>query len=189
MTELDSQIEAGLRTTVPLMLGDAPASQVNAALSAIPLFVRLVPGFVAFQALVGLGLAWRWYQRIARSPLPPPASRFLEFRFNDHLVWGAILNLALAFVPLGAGVDRMVDCALVVWIGLYATRGLAVTATTTARWSVPGRLVIVALSFLALPLAFGTLVMLGLGDMWLDFRRRVPPSSLGGTDANGSDSP
>lgn len=189
MATLDAQVETGLRTTVPLVLGDAPASQVNAALSAIPLFVRLVPGVVAFQALVGLGLAWRWYQRIAGAPFPPSPSRFADFRFNDHLVWGAILNLALVFVPLGAGLDRVVDCALILWIGLYATRGLAVTAAATASWSVPGRLVIVVLAFLALPVAFGTLVTLGLGDIWLDFRRRVAPSLPGGTDANGSDSP
>ncbi len=184
MTELDDQVAAGLRATVPQMLADAPATQVNAVLSAIPVFVRLVPGLVALQALVGLGLAWRWYQRIVRQPLPPPPSGFTDFRFNDHLVWGAILNLALAFVPIGEAIGRIVDCALVVWVGLYATRGLAVAAATTARWSLPGRLVLVALSFLALPVAFGSLVAIGLGDIWIDFRRRASPSSLGGTDAN-----
>jgi hypothetical protein len=188
MTELDAQIEAGLRTSVPLMLGDAPAGQVSAALSAIPLFVRLVPGLVALQALVGLGLAWRWYHRIAATPLPPPAARFREFRFNDHFVWGAILNLGLVFAPLGAGIDRIVDCTLVVWVGLYAARGLAVTAAATASWSVPGRLLIVAISLLALPIAFGSLVTVGLGDIWLDFRRRVAPSS-GGSNADGSHTP
>jgi hypothetical protein len=188
MAELDGQMEASLRTAVPLMLGNAPASQVNAALATIPLFVRLVPGFVALQALVGMGLAWRWYHRIARDPFPPPVGRFREFRFNDHLVWGAIFNLTLVFVPLGAGLDRLIDCALVVWVGLYATRGLAVVTAGTASWSVPGRLIVVALSLLASPVAFGTLVTVGLADIWLDFRRRRPPSPSGGTDANRSHS-
>jgi hypothetical protein len=187
MSSLDAQVEAGLRTTVPLMLGDAPASQVNAALAAIPLFVHLVPGVVAFQALVGMGLAWRWYQRIAVAPLAPEPTRFTEFRFNDHLVWGAILNLALVFVPLGSVIDRVADCALVVWVGLYATRGLAVASAAMAAWSVPGRLVIAVLAFLALPVAFGTLVTIGLGDIWLDFRRRASSRS-GGSNADGSHS-
>jgi len=60
---------------------------------------------------------------------------------------------------------------------------LAVTAAATAGWSVPGRLLIIAISLLALPIAFGSLVTVGLGDIWLDFRRRVPPPS-GGRNAD-----
>ena len=29
-----------------------------------------------------------------------PSGRFREFRFNDHLVWGAIFTLGMVLVPL-----------------------------------------------------------------------------------------
>ncbi|MBM4187250.1 MAG: DUF2232 domain-containing protein [Gemmatimonadetes bacterium] len=177
--EVDRQLEASLRETLPATLRYAPAAQITAAVAAIPLFVHLVPGLVALQALVGLGLAWRWYHRVAEAPLGPPAAPLAAFRFPDPLVWGAILSLALSLVPLGPVWSRVVHNALVVWGGLYAVRGLAVIAAATQTWSLPAKILLGGLSFLALPVATGSIVTLGLADVWVDFRRRAASQSEG----------
>ncbi len=146
---------------------------------------RLFPGMVALQALLGLGLAWRWYHRIATSPLPPPPAPFRVFRFDDHLIWGAIFTLALALVPLGEPAGRIAENLLVVWVGLYGVRGLAVAQHASRNWPLPGKLLMFAFAFLALPVALGTLVTLGLADTWLDFRNRPVPDG-GNTDGSHS---
>lgn len=189
MTEIDSQVETALRAMVPQVLGPGtPAAQVNAAVAAIPIMIQLAPGLIAFQALVGLGLAWRWHHRIATNPLPPPSGPFTLFRFGDQLIWGAIFTLGLVLLPLGPAANRLAQVALVVWTGLYATRGLAVTAAATARWSILGRLLVTGLAFLAMPVAIGTLITLGLADVWIDFRRRAAGPPFGEEDSHGSNS-
>ena len=187
LAQLDALFEASLRASIPLALKDAPASQLNAAIAAIPMFVRLIPGFMGFQALVGLGLAWRWYLRIASGPGLPPLRPFRNFRFSDPLIWGAIFTIGLSLVPLGPDANRAIQCLLVVWVGVYATRGLAVVAAATETWSLPGRILLLGLSFLAFPVAFGSVVTLGLADVWVDFRRRAALNS-GGKKPDGSDS-
>ncbi|MFN0178147.1 MAG: DUF2232 domain-containing protein [Gemmatimonadales bacterium] len=184
---LDALVEANLRATIPILLKDAPAAQISAANAAVPVFVRIIPGLVMFQALAGLGLAWRWYHRIAAAPASPASGPFRAFRFPDPLIWGAIFTLGLSLVPMADGLSRVVHNALVIWVGLYLTRGLAVVWAATHRWSLPGRLLLFGFSFLALPVAFGTVVTLGLADVWVDFRRRAALNS-GGTESDGSHS-
>ena len=88
-------------------------------------------------------------------------------------------------VPLGEPTARIAHNLLVVWVGLYAVRGLAVAQNASRSWPFPGKLLMFAFAFLALPIAFGTLVTLGLADTWLDFRNRPVPD---GGSANGSHS-
>lgn len=182
---VDAAVAGQIRRSIELWLEGASGEQLAAAKASADSVARLFPGMVALQALLGLGLAWCWYHRIAGRPLPPPPGTLRTFRFNDHLIWGAIFTLGVALLPLGEPTERIAHNLLVVWAGLYAVRGLAVAQNASRSWPLPGKLLMFAFAFLALPIAFGTLVTLGLADTWLDFRNRPVPD---GGSANGSHS-
>ena len=187
LSAIDSLVGADLKRSLELLLEGAPADQVQSALAAVPTVARAFPAIAALQALLGLSLAWSWYSRLAVRPIGPAPGPFAAFRFNDHLIWGAIFTLGLALVPAGDIFARVVTNAMVVWVGMYGARGLAVAAHGARKWPLPGRILVVVMSFLAAPIAIGTLVTLGLADTWIDFRNRTVPA--GGNNADGSDSP
>ena len=143
--------------------------------AAAPEAARLVPGGMALSALAGLSLAWRWHHRISATPLGWPPPPFREFRFNDHLVWGAIFTLGILLVPLPPIWHMVAANLLVVWAGLYIVRGLAVAAAILTP--APPLLKVMAggLALLIAPVAVGAWVMLGLADTWIDVRSRLKP--------------
>ena len=145
-----------------------------------PRLARLMPGLLALQALAGTALASWWHHRVASSPLGPPPAAFREFRFNDHLIWGAIFGLGLLLVPLPTEGRAAAANFLIVWVGLYAARGVAIVATVLG--AAPGSLKLLAagLAILLAPVALGAAVTLGLADTWLDIRGRLRPPVPGG---------
>ncbi len=181
---VDAAVAAQIRSSLDRLLEGAPGEQAVATRDSADSVGRLFLGLVGLQTLLGLGLAWHWYHRIAARPLPPAPNPWQAFRFNDHFVWGAIFTLAAALLPLGEPAARVANNTLVVWVGLYAIRGLAVAQTGARSWPFPGKLLLVSFAVLALPIAFGTLVTLGLADTWLDFRNRPVPA--GGSDGSHS---
>ena len=69
---------------------------------------------------------------------------------------------------------------LLVWGGLYAARGLAVFSAGSARVPTPVVATLAFISLFLLPFVVGGLLLLGLADTWLDFRRRLATPSTGG---------
>jgi hypothetical protein len=145
-----------------------------------PQVARVLPGLLALTAIAGCALAWVWHHRIATTPFGRPPAPFRRFRFNDHLVWGAILTLGSLLVPLPPSARTLAANLLIVWVGLYVARGLAVITAVLAP--APGALkaVAVGLAFLILPLTPGALAVLGLADTWIDIRGRFAPPAPGG---------
>lgn len=139
----------------------------------------LYPGLLALAAIAGLRLAWAWYHRIADRPVGTPPAPFTAFGFSDQLIWGWVVGLALALVP-GFGWARIAGAnILLVWGALYAMRGLAV-AVTAGRRTPPAVLAALAVvTVVLLPFVLGGLMTVGLADTWLDFRRRLTPSTGG----------
>ncbi|HEX8272150.1 MAG TPA: DUF2232 domain-containing protein [Longimicrobiaceae bacterium] len=132
------------------------------------------PALAALQTLAGLALGWWIFARFA-----PHGGRWAqlaplrELRFSDHLVWIVIAGLVALLLPLGPGATRAGANVLVFMGGLYALRGLAVFlfATRVSPLATALFLGVLALS----PLSQFVLVaalMVGLGDTWLDLRRR-----------------
>ena len=139
-----------------------------------PKLARLMmPGLLALEAMAGCALAWVWHHRIAAAPLGPPPGRFRNFRFNDHLVWGAIFTLGSLVLPLPPLARTIAANLLIVWVGLYTVRGLAVIAAIFEQAPAHLRL-------LAMGLASPICAVLGLADTWLDFRGRLVPPAPGG---------
>ena len=105
-----------------------------------------------------------------------PLASLRLFRFNDQFIWGLVGGLALLVVP-GLGPVRALGANLLLFFGaLYGLRGAGVALFFLA----PGRLmtvVMVSVSVLFAGAAGVIFVGLGLGDTWLDWRRRERPST------------
>jgi predicted membrane protein DUF2232 len=146
-----------------------------------PQIARIIPGLLALTAIGGCALSWVWHHRVAAAPLGKPPAPFRQFRFNDHLVWGAIVTLGSLLLPLPPPIRTLAINLLIVWAGLYVTRGLAIIAAVLTP--APGllKVVVAGLAFLILPLTPGALVVLGLADTWIDIRGRFTPPAPGGT--------
>jgi hypothetical protein len=130
----------------------------------------LLPALLAVESLAALALAWGLYQRLSPIKIGPQLSPLTEFRFNDQLIWGAAVGATLCLPAFADG--RTVGLNLLVFFGtLYLIRGLGVLA-----WIARGRYaVIIVLSLIPqVCIMLGVLALgLGLGDTWLDIRRRA----------------
>lgn len=149
-------------------------------IDAAPQLARALPGVLALEGLAGVALAWLWHHRIAAQPLGRPPAPFRQFHFNDHLVWGAIFTLALLVVPLPNEAAAVAENLLILWVGLYAMRGLAIAAAVLAPGPTPLRVLTGAMALLLSPLTLGVCLALGLADTWLDIRGRFRPPIPGG---------
>ena len=98
----------------------------------------------------------------------PPLSPLTEFRFNDQLVWGVAVGATLCLLPAFEEGKNAGYNLLLFFGALYLVRGIGVLA-----WIAKGRyLLIVVLTFIPQVFIIVTLA-LGLGDTWLDLRRRA----------------
>ena len=133
----------------------------------------LLPALLALESLAALALGWGIYARLSQVEIGPTLGPLTEFRFNDQLVWGVAVGATLCLLP--AFVEgRTAGLNLLVFFGaLYLIRGLGVLA-----WIARGKYaVIVILSLIPqVCIMLGVLALaLGLGDTWLDLRRRPRP--------------
>lgn len=177
LAELDWWVDRRLATAASSalgLLGDVGGVPEEQA------FVRLVrgqgllyPAALALASLAALALARFVVERL--SGREEALGQFREFRFSDHLVWVLVIGLGLFLVPAGDAVARLAENALLFMGGLYLVRGVAVlfwigAATVTSGWA--AALWIVA-GVLLYPVAVVAALLLGLGDTWVDVRRRV----------------
>jgi hypothetical protein len=131
----------------------------------------LLPALLALESLAALGLAYSVYNRLSAVRIGPELGPLTEFRFNDQLIWALAVGLTLSLLP-AFGEGRNAGFNLLLFFGaLYAIRGLGVLA-----WISRGRYLFIILLGL-IPqgiLLLGVLALaLGLGDTWLDLRRRA----------------
>jgi hypothetical protein len=131
----------------------------------------LIPALLALESLAALGLAWSVYHRLSAVKIGPALGPLTEFRFNDQMIWALAVGLTLSLLPAFSD-GRNAGFNLLLFFGaLYAIRGLGVLA-----WISKGRyLFIIVLSLIPQGvLLLGLLSLaLGLGDTWLDIRRRA----------------
>lgn len=153
---------------------------IRPLLDAAPGIGRVMPALLGIEALGGVLLAWSWHHRLSVTPLGIPPGRFRDFRFNDHLVWGAIFTLGLMLVPLPEPAPAVALNLLVVWIGLYVLRGLAVLSAILAPAPAVLKALAVILGFLLILVVLGACLALGLADTWLNIRGRLSPPAPGG---------
>lgn len=148
------------------------------SIAGLPRLARLVlPSMLALQTLVAMALAWSLFHRFSRTRLGEDLARLRDFRFNDHWIWSVIVGLVLALLPALEALRPLGVNLLVFFGALYAMRGAAVLA-----WFLrPGRTLLglmlgVALLLLLRDGAAIALGLVGLGDTWADWRRRIRPA-------------
>ena len=168
-------------------LGEVPAETQRELGTLSTAGTVLYPSLLLLESLVALAIGWAMYHRLGRTRLGPPLAPLKEFRFNDQLVWGLLIGLAIYFVPLFSKFTGFGQNLLVFFGALYAVRGLGVLSWflapgALAVMGVVGFLMLLApflnavavLGFLLLAVAaFG----LGLGDTWADWRNRARPTT------------
>jgi uncharacterized protein YybS (DUF2232 family) len=160
----------------------APQDLIDQAGALVHSVSQVYPALLALAGIAGLRLAWSWYHRLAVNPLGAPPAPFRSFTFSDQLVWGWVLAVALALVPVPEP-WRMAGANLLLVLGvLYAARGLAVVLTQAGGVAGPVAAVLGFIAVFLLPFVVGGLTLLGLADTWLDFRRRLSTPSTGGFD-------
>ncbi|HEY5940694.1 MAG TPA: DUF2232 domain-containing protein [Gemmatimonadales bacterium] len=145
--------------------------------SAVRTIGSIYPALMILGSIAGLRLAWTWHHRIARRPIGQPPARFTAFQFSDQLVWGWVLGLALCLLPLPGAWPLAGANLLFVWAVLYAVRGLAVFSAGSGRVPGPVLATLTIIAMFLLPFVAAGLTLLGLADTWLDFRRRLVPTS------------
>jgi hypothetical protein len=135
----------------------------------------LFPALLALQSLAALALVSWWVRRLGRSDSESfMLARMRDFRFNDQLIWILILAILFVLLPVGESAARIALNVLVFMAALYVLRGLAVFVyLATGSRSVP-TMVFGALAVVLLyPVVFTAALLMGVGDTWLDVRRRL----------------
>jgi hypothetical protein len=150
---------------------------LNEMSSAVRTIGSVYPALLILGSIGGLRLAWTWHHRIARHPIGPPPARFTAFQFSDQLVWGWVVGMGLCLLPLPRAWALAGGNLLLVWAVLYAVRGLAVFTAGSGRVPGPVLATLTIISMFLFPFVAAGLTLLGLADTWLDFRRRLLPTS------------
>jgi uncharacterized protein YybS (DUF2232 family) len=143
----------------------------------LPRLARLLlPALLALETLIVLALGWALYHRFGRARVGPPLADWRDLTFHDAFVWGVIAGLVVIVVPV-PGIVHAAGMNLLVFTGvLYALRGLGVMLWFLA----PGRWmqVFLAIVLVLFPHIIGIVAaVLGVGDTWLDWRRRPRPTT------------
>ncbi len=176
-----SRMEEGIATALEVMRlvrgEDAlPQAFMTAVLETARVQGRIFPAMLGLASLAGLGVAWWLYLRLARRE-DRGVGPLEEFRFNDQLVWVLITGLTLFLLGSSDGVARAGVNAMVFMGGLYVLRGAGVVVFLSGGVSVLGVLLLcVGMIFLA-PVIIAGAMFIGLGDTWLDLRKRAGAAS------------
>ncbi|MCF6290772.1 MAG: YybS family protein [Desulfobacterales bacterium] len=159
--------------------------EINATVQHLRTLVpRILPAFIGcivlytvwLNLVLGNRLVKRFHPEL--TPWPP----FCRWKLPDNLVWPGIAGGLMLLVSSGAVADLGLNI-LLVSIGLYALQGLAIVGSFLQRWSVV-RPLRVAIYGLILLQHYGIILvaMLGVADIWFDFRNR--PAAAGKTGTN-----
>jgi hypothetical protein len=137
-------------------------------------FAWMVLLVAAGRSLAARGAAWRGWPAISRAPLA-------AWRLPDGALVPLLAGLALALFASEAWRPGAVVLLVQSVLG-YSVQGLAVTQSVLLERGVPPVFVIVTMLFLfafTLPVFLPSVALVGLTDVWLDFRRIE--ASPGGT--------
>jgi len=128
----------------------------------------LLPALLALESLAVLAFAWGVYRRLSPVQIGPPLSPLNEFRFNDQLIWGLAVGATLCLLPAFEG-GRNAGYNLLLFFGaLYLIRGIGILG-----WISKGRYALIVLLGLIPQVFIIVALALGLGDTWLDLRKRA----------------
>lgn len=174
-----ASLEEGLRRTIEVTLqqyaGITPEARLleESLAGVVPVIVRILPGASLASAFV---MAWlnllmaKRFCEVRDIPLPP-WGKWIKWKASELLVWVVIVTGFALLLPSQS--VKMVALNLLIILGtIYLFQGLAIISFYFERWKLPKMLRAVFYGFLLLQ-QFASLgaVLLGLFDVWFDFRR------------------
>ena len=175
-------LEEGVRESITMTLreygavsGDTKAL-AQSLQAVVPLMVKLLPGIALSSALFASWvnvLATVRYSRV-RHLAPPFIGEWSRWKAPEPLVWvviGSGFSLLVPHIPLKVVALN----ALMVLATIYLFQGVAIIGYYLERRNVPRFLRAVIYGFVLLQMfATASVVLIGLFDMWFDFRRLNP---------------
>ncbi len=177
---LVSLLEQDLREAISAAfkaIGTTPSAETHevesSLLAAVPAVIRIMPG-ITVSCIIGI--AWlnelfaRRYCRAAGLH-ECIAQDWTLWKAPEPLVWAVIASGAALMVPI-PGWKLVAMNVMIVLGGIYFLHGLSITAFYLNKWKLPLFLRALIYGFLALQqFASMALAIMGLFDMWMDFRR------------------
>jgi uncharacterized protein YybS (DUF2232 family) len=177
-TALTTGLDQGLIAARDLYRQSAQTEQetlqeIEAAFSMLRVVLPKVLPSLFFIMVIGTVwqnmIAGNWLLKKNTGYAPWPS--FHQWRLPDWLVWGVVLAGITSLLLSGALNILALNLLLILGV-LYFFQGLAVTGSLLVKWSVPPLLQAV-IYFLFFFQVYGIflLIILGLIDVWVDFRK------------------
>ncbi|HIL89052.1 MAG: hypothetical protein ABGY10_08460 [bacterium] len=133
--------------------------------------ILIFPALTALASMSALLLSW-WLFIFFSGRSEEALGPVKNFRFNDHLIWMLVVGLFLLFTRWSEPLQRLGSNAVVFIGALCAVRGAAVMVFITGGFSVLGYAMTLFGLFIVPPIVLGGAVLIGIADIYLDFRKR-----------------
>lgn len=170
------------------LLGQRADETVRALMQrVVSLQVSLFPALLGVSSLGALGLAVTIRGWLAGGS-QEAFGQLRRFRFNDHLVWVWLAGLVLVLAPIGDIADRVGSNAVLFMGALYVVRGMAVLLSLVGGISLLAGILgglVALLVYPILALLLVAMLVVGLGDTWLNVRARIQARNDRRSSGNG----
>lgn len=133
--------------------------------------ILIFPALTALASMSALLLSW-WLFIFFSGRSEEALGLVKNFRFNDHLIWMLVVGLFLLFTRWSEPLQRLGSNAVVFIGALCAVRGAAVIVFITGGFSVLGYAMTLFGLVIVPPIVLGGAVLIGIADIYLDFRKR-----------------
>ena len=150
--------------------GLAPAL-ITALYQTAEVQILIFPALTALASMSALLLSW-WLFIFFSGRSEEAFGSVKDFRFNDHLIWMLVVGLFLLFTRWSEPLQRLGSNAVVFIGALCAVRGAAVIVFITGGFSVLGYAMTLFGLVIVPPIVLGGAVLIGIADIYLDFRKR-----------------
>ena len=172
---ISDRVRATVAQVIALLLswgseGLAPAL-ITALYQTAEVQILIFPALTALASMSALLLSW-WLFIFFSGRSEEALGSVKNFRFNDHLIWMLVVGLFLLFTRWSEPLQRLGSNAVVFIGALCAVRGAAVIVFITGGFSVLGYAMTLLGLFIVPPIVLGGAVLIGIADIYLDFRKR-----------------
>ena len=133
--------------------------------------ILIFPALTALASMSALLFSW-WLFMFFSGRSEEAFGSVKNFRFNDHLIWMLVVGLFLLFTRWSEPLQRLGSNAVVFIGALCAVRGAAVIVFITGGFSVLGYAMTLLGLVIVPPIVLGGAVLIGIADIYLDFRTR-----------------
>lgn len=180
--ELNLVIEQGLTQTFELYKNQPDMSaelllQLNTIVETLQALIpRILPAVLACTVIMTVWINFAVVCTLLHrlKPGSSPWPRYSRWQMPDQLVWLVIVGGILVFLGQGKLADVGI-CALMIGGLLYCLQGLAVFIFLMERWKLaPFFRMLLYLLLIIQSYGLVLLVLLGLAEIWFDFRKLTP---------------